>query len=135
MSNYAEIVKEITNMLKKENEVLWTKEAKELFSRIKEALQATPVLISPDDQNPFQIFSFASPSLIAAILLQKNEEGKEEPIAFFSRVLRDDELKYNILEKQVYALVKALKAFRTYVLQSKIVAYVPNVAVKDIILV
>ena len=57
MSNYAEIVKEITNILKKENEVHWTKEAKESFSRIKEALQATPVLIIPDYQKPFQNFS------------------------------------------------------------------------------
>ena len=38
VSNYAEIVKEITNMLKKENEVHSTKEARNSFSRIKEAL-------------------------------------------------------------------------------------------------
>ena len=37
VSNYAEIVKEITNMLKKENEVSWTKEAKESILTIKEA--------------------------------------------------------------------------------------------------
>lgn len=48
-------------------------------------------------------------------------------------MLRDAELKYNILEKQVYALVKALKALRTYVLQSQIIAYVPNIAVKDVL--
>lgn len=116
MSNYAEIVKEITNMLKKENEVHWTKEARESFSRIKEALQAAPVLISPDYQKYFQFFSFASPNSIVVVLLQKNDEEKEKPITFFSKILRDVELKYNILEKHVYALVKALKAFRTYVL-------------------
>ena len=33
----------------------------------------------------------------------------------------------------MYALVKALKAFRIYVLQSKITAYVPNYAVKDVL--
>ena len=69
MSNYAETLKEITNKLKKENEADWTKEAKESFSRIKEKLQATPVLISPDYQKPFQIFSFASLNSIATILL------------------------------------------------------------------
>jgi len=99
VSNYAEIVKEITNMLKKENEVHWTKEARVSFSRIKEALQATPVLISPDYQKPFQIFSFASLNSIVVVLLQKNDEGKEQPICFFSKILRDAKLKYNILEK------------------------------------
>ena len=37
------------------------------------------------------------------------------------------------MEKQVYALVKALKAFRTYILHSQILAYVPNSAVKDVL--
>ena len=38
------------------------------------------------------------------------------------------------MEKQAYALVKALKAFRTYILQSRIIAYVPSAAVKDILI-
>jgi len=42
-------------------------------------------------------------------------------------------LKYNILEKHSYALVKALKAFRFYVLHSNIVAYVPTSVVKGIL--
>lgn len=120
-------------MLKKENEVHQTKEARQSFSKIKEVLQAAPVLISSDYQNPFQIFSFASLNSIATILLQKNDEGKEKPVAFFSKVLRDAELKHNILEKHVYALVKAIKSFRTYVLQSQIIAYVPNAAVEDVL--
>jgi hypothetical protein len=37
------------------------------------------------------------------------------------------------MEKQVYAMVKALKAFRTYVLHSKVIAYVPTSSVKDIL--
>ena len=69
VSNYAEIVKEITIMLKKENEVHWTKESRKSFSKIKEALQVAPVLISPYYQNPFQVFSFASPNSIAVVLL------------------------------------------------------------------
>ena len=54
-------------------------------------------------------------------------------MAFCSKVLSDTELKYNILEKQVYALVKALKSLRAYVLQSQIVSYVPNYVVEDVL--
>jgi hypothetical protein len=79
------------------------------------------------------IFSFASENTIVVVLLQKNSENLEQPIAFFSKSIRDSELKYNILEKQAYAMVKALKSFRTYVLHSKIIAYVPNNSVKDIL--
>ena len=71
--------------------------------------------------------------MIAAVLLQKNKEGLEQPIAFFSKTLRDYELKYSILEKQAYALVKALNFFRIYVLHSKVISFVPNAAVKDVL--
>ena len=37
------------------------------------------------------------------------------------------------MEKKVYAMVKALKAFKTYVLHSKVIAYVPTSVVKDIL--
>jgi ribonuclease HI len=131
--NFAEIVKLITDMLRKNSEVKWTTEAKASFDHIKKVISETPVLASPDYLKEFFIFSFASEHTLAVVLLQKNEEGYEQPIAFFSKSLRDAELKYNIMEKQAYAMVKALKAFRTYVLHSKIIAYVPTNAVKDIL--
>lgn len=57
----------------------------------------------------------------------------EEPISFFCKVLGDFELKYNVMEKQAYALVKTLKDFRVYILHSHVIAYVPSTMVKDIL--
>ena len=133
LHNSAEILREITNMLKKNNEVKWNMKARASFDLIKKALTEAPVLISPDYTKDFLIFSFASEHTIAAVLIQKNKENQEQPIAFFSRVLRDAELKYSTVEKQAYALVKGMKAFRDYILHSKIIAYVPFSAVKDIL--
>jgi predicted MarR family transcription regulator len=48
--------------------------------------------------------------------------------------LRDAEMRYDTMEKREYALVKALKAFRIYVLHSKIIAYVPSTSVKEILI-
>ena len=87
--------------------------------------------MSPDFSKDFLTFSFASQDTMAVVLLQKNAEGLEHPIAFFSKTLRDSELKYSTLEKKAYSLVKALRFFRIYVLHSKIIAYVPNAAIKD----
>ncbi|MCY6524948.1 RNase H-like domain-containing protein, partial [Actinobacillus pleuropneumoniae] len=77
---------------------------------------------------------FASDDTLAAVLLQAAEEGSEHPVAFFSKTLRDAELRYDIIEKQAYALIKSLKAFRVYILHSKIVAYVPSAAIKDVLM-
>jgi len=81
----------------------------------------------------FIIFSFASKHTIVAALLQNNDQGFEQPIAFFSKSLRDAPLKYNIMEKQAFSLVKSIKDFRVYILYSHIIAYVLNVLVKDIL--
>jgi hypothetical protein len=89
-------------------------------------------LASRDYLKEFIIFSFASKHTIIEVLLQRNEEGFEQSISFFNKSLRDVELKYDIIEKQAYAMVKALKAFRTYVLHSKIIVYVPTSSMKDI---
>jgi hypothetical protein len=93
-----------------------------------------PVLISPDYSKEFLIFSFASNDTLVVVLLQKNSDGMEQPISFFSRDLRDVEVRYDIMEKQAYALVKSLKDFRVYVLHSKIIAYVPSSSVKEILI-
>ena len=106
--NFDEIVKQITKMLRNDQDVKWTPEAKLSFEKIKQALTEAPVLVRPDFSKDFITFYFASEDSIAAVLFQNNAKGLEQPISFFSKVLRDSELKYNSLEKQVYALVKAL---------------------------
>ena len=75
VSNFSELVKHITTMLRKGNEVKWTSEPREYFVRIKKALTEAPVLISPVYSKYFLIFYFASYDTVAAVLLQKNEEG------------------------------------------------------------
>ena len=97
------------------------------------ALTRTPVLTSPKFDREFIIFSFASEHTIAAVLLQKDDQGCEKPIAFFSKALIDAPLNYKIMEKQAFVLVKAIQDFRVYILYSHVVAYVPNVVVKDIL--
>ena len=98
-------MREVTDMLKKENQVVWTAEAKRSFQQIKDAISKAPILASPDCSREFHVFSFASEFTIAGVLLQENNEGSDQPIAFFSKVLRGAELKYNIMEKQAYAMI------------------------------
>jgi hypothetical protein len=97
-------------------------------------LNEAPVLVNPNYSKNFLIFSFASFDTVVAVLLQKNFEGIEKPISFFSRALRDTEEKYDIMEKHAYALVKTLKSSRVYIFHSKIIAYVPSTSVKDILI-
>jgi hypothetical protein len=53
--NFAEIVKMITNMLKKNKEVKWTAESKALFVHINKIIGEVPILASPDYLKEFFI--------------------------------------------------------------------------------
>jgi hypothetical protein len=97
--NFAELVKHITSMLKKGSEIKWTDNARSSFQDIKQAIIESPTLISPDYTKNFYIFSFASYDTVATVLLQKDDEGLDHPVAFFSKSLRDSELRYDSIEK------------------------------------
>ncbi len=131
-NEFVEIIKPIAKMLKKGAKIAWDNEAVGAFAKIKKAIQKAPVLKSPYFKKPFQLFSFASYHTIATVMLQKNDEGHEQPIAFFSKSLQAAELNYDINEKQAYALVKVVKSFRPYLLGAEVIAYVSNATIKDI---
>jgi hypothetical protein len=131
--NFAEIVKPLNKLLKKDACFEWESEGRMSFEHIKEAITVAPVLMNPNFSRDFIIFYFASKDTIAGILLQKNDQGDEQPIAFMNKNLRDSELNYTITKKQAYALVKSLKHFQTYVGYNKIKAFVPYLAVKDVL--
>jgi hypothetical protein len=104
-------MKPLLKLLKKDAKYEWSEEGKIAFKTIKDAIGKSPVLINSDYSKDFQIFSFASEDTIAGVLLQKNNEGQEQPIAFMSKALQNSELNYTSMEKQAYALVKSLKHF------------------------
>ena len=87
--NFAEIIKLITYMLKKDNKVKWTAKYKAYFERVKKSIREEPILVSPDYTKEFLIFSFDYEHTVATMLLQKNEEGFEQPLVFFSKIIRD----------------------------------------------
>ena len=97
--NLAEIIKHITCMLRKGNEIKWSPEENKSFEDIKVALTKAHVLASSDFTKDFLLFSFASEHTIVDVLLQKDEQDFEKPIAYFSRTLHDAPLRYDIMEK------------------------------------
>ncbi|XP_057832816.2 uncharacterized protein LOC131043604 [Cryptomeria japonica] len=109
IANFAEIVKPIVKLLKKDAKFSWDEEATQTFDKIKRAIQEAPMLKSPDYNKAFSLFSFASHHTIATILLQKDDEGYAHPISFKSKSLQVAELKYEIMEKQAYDWSRILK--------------------------
>lgn len=134
ITGFAQIMKPLNEMMKKDTKTEWTEEAKVAFSQVKQSILEVHVLTSPNYLRPFYIYSFASEHSCAAVLTQRIEEAEERQIAFMSSPFKNAEVKYPPLKKQDFALVKAVKKFQHYVLRSQIIIVVPDAAVKSLLM-
>ena len=103
-------------MLKKNVKIDWMPEANKSFEDVKEAMSIVLVLVSPNYQEPFKIYSLSSEHSCAGVLTQKRDGEDERLISFMIFPLKNDKLNYPNLDKQSFSLVKAVKKFRHYIL-------------------
>lgn len=93
----------------------WNDSAARAFEKLKGELIKSPVLAIPDFSKPFSIQCDASNHAIAAVLVQKDDENNDRPIAYVSRKLRGPEVNYTTTEKECLAIIFAVEKFRHYI--------------------
>ena len=75
-----------------------------------------PVLRNPDFSKPFLLQTDASDRGVGAVLSQRDENGEEHPLEYFSRKLLPREERYSTVEKECLAIKLGTQAFRIYLL-------------------
>ena len=113
IDHYATRTLPMSNLLKKEVEWTWGKEQEESFRDLKEAMTSTPVLIIPDAELPYEVYTDSSAFGIGAVLLQDQGKGLQ-PCAYISHKLTDAECKYAVHEQELLGIIHALKTWRPY---------------------
>ena len=101
---------------------------------IKEALSLAPTLVSPDFSKDFILYAYGSWDAISAVLVQKNDEGYKQSIAFYSKGLESYEQCYSFVEKHAFGVIKSLKKFRHLLSKNKVQLIVSHQSVKDLFL-
>ena len=101
-----------------EKEFKWTHGDDTSFETLKQKVVELPMLALPDFNMVFQVECNASGSAIGDVLSQ---EGK--PIVFFRENLNDTKRKYSLYDQYFYAIVKALKKWRNYLIPKDFVLY------------
>lgn len=129
--NLVVMVKPLTIMLKKNLAFSWNKEGKAYFEEIKQAISQDPTPVNLDYEKDFILYTFGGEPSISIVLTQLNDKNLEHPIAFFSEGLKDYELKYNYVEKQVLTIVRALNKFRHMLSNNKTQLLFPHANIKD----
>ena len=81
------------------------------MAELKRYLSHPPILASPaEGQRLYAYLAVAGIAVSAALFIE--EEGKQKPVFYASRMLLDAETRYSMAEKLVLALVNAKKKLR-----------------------
>lgn len=120
--DFSKITQPLTACLKKGRKVELSDEYRAAFQKCKELLVNAPLLQFPDFSRPFVLTTDASNVAIGAVLSQ-GQIGSDKPIAYASRTLNDAETRYSTIEKELLAIVWAVKHFRPYLYGRKFTIY------------
>jgi ribosomal protein L31E len=105
--------------LSKSAKIAWGTKEQQAFDDLKRALTSAPALAVPDEAKQFVLYTDASDFGIGASLCQWNDEiGAMQVCAYMSAKLKGAELNWTTHEKEMYALVRALKHWSMYFVQS-----------------
>ena len=117
--NYSDLAKPLNELLQKDKEFLWTPEAQKAFDKLKQRFTTETVLSMPDPKKLFQIEADASKYASGAVLSQKDKEEKQHPCAFISQSFSPAEQNYVIEERELLAILRALREWRHYIIGGK----------------
>lgn len=100
------------------NKFVWSNEAEEAFSLIKEKLTTTPILVLPDFSQPFELHTDASKFGIRGALSQNRK-----PISFYSEKVSGPRLNYNTYDIKYYVVVQEVKHWRHFLFHYEFILY------------
>ncbi|XP_026454366.1 uncharacterized protein LOC113355665 [Papaver somniferum] len=117
----AQLIASFTPLLKKGASFTWTIVQQDAFENIQQILLSHIVMKSPVQGRPLILYTASGNVAIRALLAQEDEKGVEHPIYYFSRTMRDAELRYPKAERTCLALAHAIQKFRNYLLANRVV--------------
>eukprot|EP00253_Pinus_taeda_P031826 PITA_31826 len=132
--DFSQIILPLQNMIKKNSVFKWGVPEKEAFELIKKSIINAPALNTPNFSNHFTLYTIASDSSYAVVLTQINDHNLEAPISFYSSNLQGAELNYSKVEKQAFAVYKAVKHYKLFLLKAHTKVIVPFSSVRQLLI-
>ncbi|KAK3024354.1 hypothetical protein RJ639_043680 [Escallonia herrerae] len=91
----------------------WTEECQKSFEELKRYLSSPPLLTKPVTGEDLFLYLSISEVAVSTVLIRE-EEGKQRPVYYISKVLQDVETRYPRIDKVALALVTSARKLRPY---------------------
>ncbi|KAL4011199.1 hypothetical protein IC575_028248 [Cucumis melo] len=127
VKDFSSIASPLTELVKKHVKFEWKEKQENAFNELKEKLIKAPCLALPNFDKSFEIECDANGIGIGAILMQE-----KQPIMFFSETLNGAQLNYLTYDKELHALVKALKVWQHYLWPKEFVIHTDHESLKHL---
>ena len=91
----------------------WSDTHQRAFDYLKDSLTAVPLLVYPDSNKPYVLYTDASDTCIGACLTQECD-GDEKPLYYLSHKLSRSQCKWSMVEKEAFAIHFGLQKLDYY---------------------
>jgi len=114
IQDFAEMAKPLHRLTERGVPFKWTAECQAAFEELRQRLISAPILAHPDFGRQFILDTDASDTGSGTVLSQVDEEGRERPIAYGSRLLSKAERCYCVTRRELLAVVTFTRHFCPY---------------------
>ena len=131
--NFSAIAEPIIQLTRKFAHFNWTSKHQISFDYLKDSLTVVPLLVYPDPNKKYTLYTDASDTCIGACLTQECDvEGAdklpgtfntkiEKPIYYLSHKLNKTQCKYSVIEKEAFSIMYSLSKLDYYLHNSEFV--------------
>uniref|UniRef100_A0A0W0F853 Reverse transcriptase-rnase h-integrase n=1 Tax=Moniliophthora roreri TaxID=221103 RepID=A0A0W0F853_MONRR len=119
IGKYAHVTRPLNDLLQKSRKFEWTPQCQISFDLLKAKFLSEPILVMPDVDKPFVIEADASKWATGAVLRQKGVDGEWHPCGYLSKSFSPAERNYEIYDRELLAIYRALTEWRHYLMGGK----------------
>jgi hypothetical protein len=102
---FSNVTRLLFDLMKKGVAWTWTTASAAVFQALKDLVTAQPVLVLPDESQPYRLEVDNSDRENRAVLSQQGTDGKWHPVTFYSKSLNDVQQNYVIHDKEMLVIV------------------------------
>ena len=130
--NYRRIARPLTQLTRKDTPFIFNQACYIAFEELKKRLTSSPILGHYDPEHESMFETDASDKVVAGVLSQRGRDQLWHPIAYFSKSMALVECNYEIHDKELLAIIRALEQWRAKLegLHPKVQVYTDHRALK-----